>query len=116
MFKTVVAAVLKREGGNDMTSRSVDTRPLDDIILSIINRRLSKLEGLRSYLRRFCCAFGLASGKTMSVMYLDPNQGASEQLRSPITRLNQQQRLVIGAWPLTASPYVARDDLEGAAP
>lgn len=99
-----------------MTSRSVDTRPLDNIILSIINRRLSKLEGLRSYLRRFCCAFGLASGKTMSVMYLDPNQGASEQLRSPITRLDQQQRLVIGAWPLTASPYVARDDLEGAAP
>jgi hypothetical protein len=114
MFKTVVAAVLEREGGNDRTSRGVDTRPLDDIILSIINRRLSKLEGLRSYLRRFCCAIGLASGKTMSVMYLDPKQGSSEQLRSPITRLDQQQRVVIGAWLFVPAPYFARDDLEGA--
>jgi hypothetical protein len=116
MFKTVVAAVLEREGGNDRTSHGLDTRPLDDIIVSIVNRRLSKLQGLRSYLRRFCCAFGLASGKTMSVMYLDPNQGASEQLRSPITRLDQQQRVVIGAWLFVPAPHIARDGLEGAGP
>lgn len=99
MFKTVVGVILKHATGNDRTSRGATTRPVDDIIISIINRRLSKLEGLRGYLRRYCCALGLASGNTMTVMNLDPKKDGSEQLRSPITRLDQQQRLVIGGWP-----------------
>lgn len=73
MYKTVVAAVLKRKTGSD-AGRYVNTRRLDEMITSIINSRLNKLEGLRGYLRRYCCALGLASGNSMSVMYLDPKQ------------------------------------------
>jgi hypothetical protein len=99
MFKAVVSVILEHATGNDRTSRGAITRPVDDIITSIMNRRLSKLQGLRSYLRRYCCALGLASGNTMTVINLDPNKDGSEPLRSPITRLDQQQRLVIGGWP-----------------
>jgi hypothetical protein len=73
MYKTVVAVVLRRKAGSD-AGRYVNTRRLDEMITSIINSRLNKLEGLRGYLRRYCCALGLASGNSMSVMYLDPKQ------------------------------------------
>jgi hypothetical protein len=98
MFKTLVAAVLRRRGAHDSSSQDTHTRDLTEVITVIINRRLCKLEGLRSYLRRYQCVLGLASGKKASVMYLEQEQGLSETLWSPITRLDQQQRLIIGEY------------------
>jgi hypothetical protein len=67
------------------------------MVMSIIHRRLTKLEGLRSYLRRVgfgCCA---GSAQKQAVMSVDQTMAATETIRSPVTKLSTQQSVVVGA-------------------
>jgi hypothetical protein len=107
MFQTMANAVMRTnasvksttgwltEDGGDVGPAGGAT--LDDterITRTIIQRRLQKLEGLRLYLRRSqwtCCPH--AAG---SVMSLDATAEGSEAMRSPVTRLNAQQSVLMG--------------------
>jgi hypothetical protein len=105
MFRTMANAVMQCDKDSKKKlaqDAPVDMEPmggatLDDIdrvTSTIIQRRLQKVEGLRLYLRRSRLAcWPSAAG---SVMSLDATAEGSEAMRSPITRLNAQQSLLMG--------------------
>lgn len=62
------------------------------ICQAIIQRRLRKIEGLRTHLKRSLVRVGRTQSDVMSI---DATKGASEELQSPITRLNAQQSLLM---------------------
>jgi hypothetical protein len=108
MFRTMANAVIHRDQGLKkmlIQDAAVDMglpggAKLDDIervTSTIIRRRLQKVEGLRLYLRRSRLAcWPSAAG---SVVSLDAIAEGSEAMRSPVTRLNAQQSVLMGRCP-----------------
>jgi hypothetical protein len=105
MFGTAIRAIIARassiypEQTEDNETDAVDLGQLTAITDSIIRRRRNKIEGLRAQLRRSggglagCLCFPLVHTPQVVMMEGDD---ASEALRSPVTRLNLQQSLLMG--------------------
>lgn len=99
MFRTATCVILHKPlpSGLATASEDNDERSIDDMVISIIHRRLTKLEGLRSYLRRvgFGCCNG--SAQKQAVVVVDQTMLTAETIRSPVTKLSTQQSVVVGA-------------------
>jgi hypothetical protein len=107
MFHTMLDAVMPR-GGPSMkrlglvqkdqadglgADKDATLTDLERITNAIIQRRLQKIEGLRVHLRRSLMVCWSVSGAVVSV---DSAEGMGESMRSPITRLNAQQSVLMG--------------------
>jgi hypothetical protein len=111
MFHTMVNAVISRGGPSTKrlglvqkdqrdglkADKDATLTDLERITNAIIKRRLQKIDGLRVHLRRSLMLCWSGSGAVVSV---DSAEGVGESMRSPITRLNAQQSLLMGRCPL----------------
>jgi hypothetical protein len=107
MFHTMVSAVMPRAAGSTKrvglfqedpadargADKDATVSDLERITSAIIQRRLKKIEGLRMHLRR---SLMLCWSGSVAVMNVDSAEGVGESMRSPITRLNAQQSLLMG--------------------
>lgn len=83
--------------GPQVVSDDGDVRSLREITDAIVGRRLRKLEGLRAYLRRFVVGCGRPKG---GEVHAEDVEGGGESFRSPVSRLDSQQTLLIGEAPI----------------
>lgn len=67
-----------------------DGRTLGEVLKSVINRRMRKLEGLRAYLRSYMPGRRLLATGT-GLVYANTGDKASNTYQSPITKLTRQQ-------------------------
>lgn len=97
MFKTVTASILHRAPPDTTADEALDEedeQSLSELVVSIINKRLRKLEGLRSGIRRL----PLARRTLKTAPHADATRSDMTQndTRSPITRLNSHQNFIMG--------------------
>lgn len=85
-------ALTKLEGAAKSTDEleTDHKRSLNEVVESVVGRRLRKLEGLRAYLRSYMPGRRMLGTGTGTV-YADTNDKASDTYRTPITKLTQQQ-------------------------
>jgi hypothetical protein len=108
MFRTLVGAIISRNANRtgvtnifrDRSGEGLDKgqdrgpEEIQQITDTIVRKRLNKIEGLRAQIRRSLATMCWLS--TPVVMSFDMTEESSEALRSPITRLNGQQSILIG--------------------
>jgi predicted naringenin-chalcone synthase len=101
MFREFAATSLNMQGINVKAEVDViSEKTVAELIGAVVDRRLTKIEGLRSYLRRSVSRLllmGCASGPP-AVHDANDADVAGESMRSPITRLDAMQLVLVGAY------------------
>lgn len=106
MFKTVTSSILHRappEMTSDEAVNEEDEESLSELVASIINKRLRKLEGLRTGIRRLPLA--RRTLKTAPHAEATRSDLTQNDTRSPITRLNSHQNFIMGKMCMERLPY-----------
>jgi hypothetical protein len=107
MYRTVVSAIcsaiLLKTGAKGIEEATPEKTPEADevraVTEAVIQRRLAKIDGLRAHLRRSASScFGLMPRVLAyrAGVVLSEDEGLSQFVRSPVTKLKAPQKLLMG--------------------